>query len=340
LAVRVFAYITRFRAGTWLGLLAGLAACQAQPEATGGQAGAVHPPTGHFVGTLEVSGQPALRAALEVRHPRPGRYDAELVVATAPSLSFVADTLSFEQNTLHLTRPGRPSEKLTLTQQGDFWRGTLAVDSASYPALLLRRGPAEPAVYRVRRDEIAGPTGTALLFSPADETLPGIAMAVFPTPGTASQAPSWADALAREGYTVLLLPAADTLTSPHVAAALTYLHRTPGVDTARIGAWAAGTRAPLLAMMLTEPNLGSPRPAFVIVQGAPFPTAASRPTWRTLARTQKVLGLYEATDAPTVRTANGLRVALANPQARVLRGQGSGLVESVVGWLRELRAAR
>ena len=336
----VFAYTIRCRFGALLGLLAGLAGCQAQPEAAGGQAGAAHPSTGHFAGTLEVPGQPALRAALEVRHPRPGHYDAELVVANAPSLSFVADTLAFEQNTLHLTRPGRPSETLTLTQQGDFWRGTLAVDSASYPALLLRRGPAEPAVYRVRRDEVAGPTGQALLFSPADETLPGIAMAVFPTPDTAPNAPSWADALAREGYTVLLLPAADTLAPAHVTAALAYLHRTPGVDTARVGAWAAGTRAPLLAAMLAQPNLGSPRPAFVIVQGAPLPSAASRSMWRTLARTERVLGLYEATDAPTVRTANGLRTALASPQARVLRGQGSGLVEAVVGWLRELQAPR
>jgi hypothetical protein len=337
LAVRVSAYITHFRFGALLGLLA---ACQAQPEAASSQAGAVYPPTGHFAGTLEVPGQPALRAALEVRHPRPGHYDAELVVATAPSLSFVVDTLAFEQHTLHLTRPGRPDEMLTLTQQGDFWRGTLAVDSASYPVLLLRRGPAEPAVYRVRRDEIAGPSGQALLFSPADETLPGVAMAVFPTSDTAPSAPSWADALAREGYTVLLLPAADTLAATHVAAALTYLHRTPGVDTARVGAWAAGTRAPLLAAILAEPGLGSPRPAFVIVQGAPLPNEATRPMWRTLARTEQVLGLYEATGAPTVRTANGLRVALANPQARVLRGQGAGLIEAVVGWLRELRAAR
>jgi len=323
-----------------LGLLAGLTACQAQPEAAGSQTGAPHPSTGHFAGTLEVPGQPALRAVLEVRHPRPGHYDAELVVANAPSLSFVADTLAFERNTLHFSRPGRPGEQLTLTQQGDFWRGKLAVDSVSYPTLLLRRGPAEPAVYRVRRDEIAGPSGQALLFSPADETLPGIAMAVFPTSDTAPNSPSWADALAREGYTVLLLPAADTLAPTHVAAALTYLHRTPGVDTARVGAWAAGTRAPLLAAMLAEPNLGGPRPAFVIVQGVPLPSAASRPVWRTLARTERVLGLYEATDAQTVRTANGLRTALANPQARVLRGQGSGLVEAVVGWLRELQPPR
>jgi hypothetical protein len=292
------------------------------------------------VGTLEVPGQPALRAALEVRHPRRGHYDAELLVATAPGLSFVTDTLAFEQHTLHLTRPGRPAEKLTLTQQGDFWRGTLTVDSASYPALLLRRGPAEPAVYRVRRDELAGPRGQSLLFSPADETLPGVALALFPTPTTAPTSPAWADALAREGYTVLLLPATDTLTGQHVAAALTYLHRTPGVDTARVGAWVAGGRATLLATMLADPTLGRPRPAFVIAQGAPPPTAATRPLWRTLARTERVLGLYEATDASTARTAASLRMALANPRARVLRGQGTGLTDAVVGWLRELQAPR
>ncbi|MBJ6144370.1 hypothetical protein [Hymenobacter sp. BT559] len=338
--MQVFAYTIRVRFGALLGLLAGLASCQAQPEAASGQAGAAHPPTGHFAGTLDVPGQPALRAALEVRHPRPGHYDAELVVPTAPSLSFVADTLDFAQNTLRLVRPGRTDETLTLTQQGNFWRGALAVDSVSYPVLLLRRGPAEPAVYRVRRDEVAGPSGQALLFSPADETLPGVALAVFPTPDTAPGAPAWADALAREGYTVLLLPAADTLAPPHLTAALAYLRRTPGVDTARVGAWAAGRRAPLLAAMLAEPALGSPRPAFVLVQGAPSPTAATRPVWRTLARTERVLGIYEATDASTVRTAAGLRTALANPRARVLRGQGAGLVEAVVGWLRELQPPR
>lgn len=340
MAVRLFAKTLYCRAGALLGLLAGLAACQAQPEAAGGPATATPPPTGHFTGTLEVPGQPALRAALEIRHPRPGRYDAELVLATAPSLSFVADTLTFRQDTLHLARPGRPGETLTLARQGDFWRGTLALDSVRYPALLLRRGPAEPAVYRVRRDELAGPRGQSLLFSPADETLPGVAIALFPTPATAPSAPVWADALAREGYTVLLLPAADSLAPVHLSAALTYLHRTPGVDTARVGAWATGERATLLAGLLTEPTLGGPRPAFVVAQGAPPPTAATRPLWRNLARTERVLGLYEATDASTVRTATGLRAALANPRARVLRGQGAGLTEAVVGWLRELQAAR
>ena len=110
--------------------------------------------------------------------------------------------------------------------------------------------------------------------------------------------------------------------------------------TARVGAWAAGPRTALLAALLAEPALGTPRPAFVVLQGAPLPTTATRPLWRNLARTERVLGLYEATDANTARTATGLRAALANPRARVLRGQGAGLTEAVVSWLRELQATR
>lgn len=280
----------------WLlpGLLAGLAACQAQPEAAAGQVRAAQPPTGHFTGSLGAAGQPELRAALEVRHPRPGHYDAELLVAAEPSLSFVADTLDFSANTLRLSRPGRPGETLTLQQQGDFWRGTLAVDSVSYTTLLVRRGSPEPAVYRVRRDEVAGSSGAALLFSPADESLPGAALAVFPTPTTAANAPAWADALARNGYTVLLLPAADTLPAVALAAALTSLRRTPGVDTARIGAWAAGPRAAQLAALLVAPTRPRPYPAFVVAQAAPAPDAAARAAWRTLGQRTRTLGVYEA----------------------------------------------
>ncbi|MEJ7666160.1 MAG: hypothetical protein WKG07_44930 [Hymenobacter sp.] len=38
-----------------------------------------------------------------------------------------------------------------------------------------------------------------LLFSPADESRPGPALALAPTPLTAADAPAWADALARQG---------------------------------------------------------------------------------------------------------------------------------------------
>jgi hypothetical protein len=334
--VRVSFFSTLRVSSWWLGLLVLLAACQAQPETQTTLVSPTHPPTGHFTGSLEVPGQPALRAALEIRHPRPGHYNAELLVGTEPSLSFVADTLDFKQNTLHLQRPGRPGETLTIQQQGDFWRGMLTVDSVDYPTLLLRRGPAEPTVYRVRRDEVAGPSGTALLFSPADETMLGGALALFPTPLSATNAPSWADALARQGYTVLLLPAADTLPAQALKAALTYLRRTPGVDTARVGAWAAGSRATQLATLLTQPDVPTPQPAFIVAQEAPAPDAASRRTWRTLGQGGRVLGVYEATDAATVSAANGLRVALGGRRAQVVRGQGKTLITNVVDWLREL----
>jgi hypothetical protein len=314
----------------WLAGLAGLAACQSPPDTPGAQAPAAHPPVGHFAGALTAPGRPELRAALEVRHPRPGHYDAELVVDAAPTLSFVADTVAFAGGRLRLVRPGYAGQVLALTQQGDFWRGSLAVDSVSYTTLLVRRGPPEPAVYRVRHDEVPGSAGEALLFSPADESLPGAALAVFPTAATAGTAPAWADALARQGYTILLLPTADTLTAPALTAALAYLRRTPGVDTAQVGTWAAGRRAAALADMLAQP--AAPRTAFVVAQEAPAP--ALRGAWRTVAQRRRVLGIYNAADATTVKAAAALRGALGRP-GRVLRGQGPGLTSSVVTWLRE-----
>jgi hypothetical protein len=334
LAVRVSAFILLKNCGGLLSLLAALAACQAQPESAGSQAPAARPPVGHFSGTLTAPGRPELRAAFEVRHPRPGHYDAELLVEAAPGLSFVADTVAFAGGRLLLKRPGYAGQTLALTQQGDFWRGTLAIDSVSYTTLLVRRGPPEPAVYRVRHDEVPGSVGEALLFSPADESLPGAALAVFPTAATAGTSPAWADALARQGYTVLLLPAADTLTPAALTAALAYLRRTPGVDTAQVGTWAAGHRAEVLATLLTQPDAPRPAPAFMIAQEAPAPGAAMRGAWRTLAQRQRVLGVYDASDAATIKSAAALRGALGRP-GRVLRGQGPGLSTGVATWLRE-----
>ena len=122
----------------WLGVLAGLAACSSPSDPSGRLVAAAHPPVGHFAGTLTAAGRPELRAALEVRHPRPGHYDAELVVEAAPTLSFVADTVAFAGGRLRLVRPGYAGQVLALTQQGDFWRGTLAVDSTTYTTLLVR----------------------------------------------------------------------------------------------------------------------------------------------------------------------------------------------------------
>ena len=333
--MRVSIFTLLKNCGGPLSLLAALAACQSPPESAGSQAPAAHPPVGHFAGTLTAAGRPELRAALEVRHPRPGHYDAELVVDGAPSLNFVADTLAFAAGRLLVKRPGLATQTLALTQQGDFWRGTLTVDSTSYPALLVRRGPPTPAIYRVRPDEVPGSPGQALLFSPADESLAGAALAVFPTAATASTSPAWADALARQGFTVLLLPAADTLDAHALTAALGYLRRTPGVDTARVGTWAAGHRAELLAALLATPAALPAAPAFVVAQGAPLPSASMRGTWRTLGQRTQVLGLYEATDATTTRAASGLQAALGGRRARIVRGSGPEAIIKVNDWLRE-----
>ncbi|WP_460503790.1 hypothetical protein, partial [Hymenobacter agri] len=52
-----------------------LAACQSQhqPADTAGV-----PPVGHYQGTLGAAGGPQLKAALDLRHPSAGHYDAEL----------------------------------------------------------------------------------------------------------------------------------------------------------------------------------------------------------------------------------------------------------------------
>ena len=309
-----------------MALLLGLNACQ---PGTRPEAAAPPPlPTGHFAGGLQVPGQPELRAALELRYPRPGHYDAELVLPQQPTLSFVADTLTFGGDTLRLARPGRPGETLTLGRQGDFWRGALTLDSVHYPLLLVRRGPPEPAVYRVRRDEVAGINGPALLFSPADESLPGLALAFFPTPPTAAEGPVWADALARQGHTVLLLPAADTLTALALANALALLRRTAGVDTARVGAWLGGRAAGQLPLIFAKTP--APRPAFVVVQNMPTPPLVARRAWRDLAQRKSLLAVYGVAQ-PQATAAAGR--ALLGVQ-RVRQGPYAVLISQICDWLR------
>jgi len=314
-----------------LGLLASLAACQPQPDTAAATRPAEPPPTGHFAGTLESAGQPALRAVLEVRHPSPGHYDAELVLPEQPALSFVADSLAFTRDTLRLARPGRPGERLALVRQGNFWRGTLSLDSASYPLLLVRRGNPEPAVYRVRRDEVAGTAAPALLFSPADESLPGLALAFFPSTADTQAGPAWADALARQGHTVLLLPPTDSLAAPALANALALLRRTAGVDTARVGAWVGGPAAGLLPLILAE-NTAS-RPTFVVVQDMPAPPLAVRRDWQALAQRGQVLALY----APGQLKMDVVQARALLGRQRVRQATAGALQSQVLDWLRERR---
>lgn len=292
------------RLGVALGLWQ-LAACQPRGEAET----SLPPPVGHYEGSLSAPGQPALRAALDVRHPRPGHYEAEFTVPTAGTLSFVADTLAFSGGRLRLVRPARPGQVLTLTLDGDFWRGALALDSLSAPAILVKRGAPAPSAYRATAVSDPGP---AWLFAPTDTGTAGPALALLPDAETAPAAALWADALAREGVIVLVLPAPDSATGPaaperqRLRAALRLLRGTAGADTANVGIWAAGARAASLAPLLLEPD--GPRAAFFIVQNLD-PDPASRAALREMrGRRLPLLGL--AGGEAALRRAAALRGAV------------------------------
>ena len=247
-----------------------LGSCQAQPDAA---VAAGPPPVGHYQGSVALPAGPHLAAALDVRHPSPGHYEAELTLPEAAGLSFVADTVTFAANQLQLRRPGRPGQTLRLTLDGDFWRGTLALDSVRAAVLLVRRGAPAPSTYRVEElPQASG--GTAWLFAPADTRTPGPALALLPDAATAAAAPLWADALARNGIIVLLLPPADTAVAP-LPAALRLLRATAGADTATVGAWLAGGRA--LAFAEAAPT--RPKPAFLLLQNIPVTAGTFRAAW-------------------------------------------------------------
>jgi hypothetical protein len=325
--------------GVFLGII--LTACQPKREQT---AEATTPPVGHYEGSLSAAGQPEARATLDIRHPSPGHYEAEF---TAPgTLSFVADTIIFSNNQLRLTRPARPGQTLALTLEGDFWRGTLTLDSAKATTILVKRGAPTPSTYRT--EEVPQATGSAWLFAPADTGTDGAALALLPDAETAPTAAIWADALAREGLIVLLLPPTDSATAadevPRLQAALRLLRGTAGADTANVGTWAAGGRAATLASALTGP--GAPRTAFFIAQN-PAVDANTRAAFRELrSRKMPLLGLYggagAATRAAALRNALGgrrgaaVRVYRTTGPDLLLPGSaafGPGLPADVVEWL-------
>ncbi|MBF9223645.1 hypothetical protein [Hymenobacter ruricola] len=328
-----------------LGLALAAAACQSPSDRAGSPA---PPPVGHYAGSLSRPGRPELRVALDIRHPSPGHYEAELTVPAAPALSFVADTVIFAQNQLRLARPLRPGQTLALTLEGDFWRGTAGLDSATATAVLLKRGGPLPSTYRV--EEVPQAEGSAWLYAPADVGMAGPALALLPDSATGAAAPIWADALAREGIIVLVLPATNTASpeadATQLLAALRLLRNTAGADTAHLGAWAAGPRAAALAQALAAP--AAPRAAYLIAQNAPL-DAAARAAFRQLkGRKLPVLGLCggpaAAPQAAALRGALGGRSAAVRAYrtagADLLvpgepsRQLGPGLPADVVQWLR------
>ena len=336
----------RLRDLLYVGLGLTFAACQPQRDQSDISA---TPPVGHYEGSITAVGQPEVRGALDIRHPSPGHYEAELTVPTASTLSFVADTILFSNNQLRLARPGHPSQTLTLKLDGDFWRGALALDSAQALTILVKRGVPSPSAYRV--EKVLQAAGTAWLFAPSDTGTPGAALVLMPDADTAPTAALWADALARAGIIVLLLPAVDmaTITAETVRlqAALHLLRGTAGANTANVGAWAAGPRATTLAQVLTESlSLG---PAFFIAQN-PDIDATGRTAFRELKRRNlPILGLYGG--PMTNRRAAAMRNAVGGRRGATVRAYrtagsnllvpsglgprfGPGLPADVVEWLR------
>jgi hypothetical protein len=304
---------------------------------------------GHYEGSITLAGQPEIRASLDIRHPSPGHYEAELTVPTVSTLSFVSDTILFSNKQLRLNRPARAGQVLTLTQEGDFWRGSLALDSTTAETILLKRGDPTPSTYRV--EEVPQTGGAAWLFSPSDTSTAGAAIMLLPEAETAPAAALWADALAREGLIVLVMPAADSATAaaetPRLQAGLRLLRSTPGADTASVGAWASGARALAVAQALASPD--RPRLAFFMAQNAEV-SAADRPLFRELNKYKlPLLGLYSG--ANSARQASALRNALGGSRratVRTYRAAGpdllvpggpsprfaAGLPGEIVEWLR------
>ena len=293
-------------------------------------------PTGHFEGLVELPGgaTPSFRLVLELRRPQAGRYEADVLAPDQPGLNFVADTIDFQAETLRLIRPARPGQRLTLTRDGNFWRGTLTLDSARAPVLLVRRGEPAPSTYRVRRlPPLALGTG-ALLFAPADEATPGPALALLAAATHADLAARWADALARAGVIVLLLPAPADTTAPElpaVQAALRQLRATPGADTARLGLWATADRAGRLLPALAGAT--TVQPDFLIAQRLTN-ARELRPALRQLAAIGSVLGLEDQERPNTRRNSAALRAALGrqgSPQVRVV--PAGAAAATVAEWL-------
>ncbi len=334
--------------GGWLGrfgtlaLAAVLAACSQQRAADA----PLPPPVGHYVGSLARPGQPDVSLALDLRHPSSGHYEAELTAPTAPGLNFVADSVVFRQNTLRLTRPGRPGQTLTLALAGDFWRGTLALDTLYAEALLVKRGPPDPSTYRVEEFPQPG-GGSAWRYAPADTSTAGPALALLPDAATAAAAPLWADALARNGFVVLLLPPTDStslvLAAGHLRMSLRRLRATAGADPAHLGVWAAGRRAGTMAEVLAADSIPV---AFFVAQNVEL-TAAAKAAFHHLG-THKlpVLGLFGGSDADLagalrgvlgrrgtvlLRRAAGADLLVPGPLGPTL---GPGLPGAVAEWLR------
>ncbi|RTQ53261.1 hypothetical protein EJV47_00535 [Hymenobacter gummosus] len=276
--------------GTLLRLAVGLAGCT--PAATEQPPAA---PTGRYEGTLTYRGA-ELPVVLNLTQDTVSR-SVQLLLRTpaAPPYSRWFDSVAYQAPALTARLPG--GSRLALREEPNFLTGTVWLnDTLRAELVAVRRGTPDLPSYAVIR---ASGQPAARSFVPLDTVQRRPALLLWAAPGGFGAACGWADWLARQGMVVTVAaPGAqpDSVAARQLSAALQLLRNygAAGVDSGRVGVWAAGSggRAALLAVA------AGARPAGLIVQGAAL--AGPDQAWlRSRGRRglrRPVLGLYGGRD--------------------------------------------
>ncbi|WP_227609803.1 dienelactone hydrolase family protein [Hymenobacter translucens] len=255
-------------------------------------------PTGHYEGTITYQGSP-LRMVLNLREAVPGQLQADVSFPEQQNTGFPAFNLRYNAPKLDFEQsPGGivGNIKVEAIREGDFWRGEFTADSLRGELLLVRRGQPEARPYKLETTTGKQPV---LRFISLDTTMQHPAIALFPDQLNAATALTWADALARQGFSVTLVipeagntpigPEPDTARLPLMRQVLKTLRQEARVDTSRIGIWAAGSQGYAAAVLAASHR----QVAFLIAQSVGLSTATDAQPFRTVARQRvPVLGLY------------------------------------------------
>jgi len=278
--------------------------------------------TGHYEGPVTYQGT-ELRAVLDLREVGNGQLEGDLRFPENPGLGFSTGSLRYNAPLLRFERQTGTPDNIVVEaiREGDFWRGTLSLDSAQAELLLVRRGKAEPRPYGTQPLLIRyGAQNMRSTLRIPDDTLRKHPALVL-VPDSATDLSQTADLLTRNGFATLITQAAPTMPDSAAGqmaqAALATLRATPGVDTLHVGVWVVGEQAPLALSLATQ---GKSKPVFVVAQAVPVGSAATQQPFRALARERvPTLALYGGNDTTlnTRESTQRLRSAL--------RGRGSAV---------------
>lgn len=324
-------------------LLLTLAACQPQADRA---APGSPPPVGHYEGSIAPAGQPAVRVALDIRYPSAGHCEGEVTVAGRPELSFLTDTLRWQDDTLRVARPTQPEPVLSLRLEGEFWQGHMLLDGRMQPVVLIRRGPPEPASYQLRRLYLS--PATVVQFLPPNPAITGPAVLML----TDSMGPAsavWADFLARQDVMAQLPITADapigfdSVSSSYLRFYLNFQRFYLAVDAPRLGLWLHGRVGRALPAVLADTSGHLPTLAFVLLLHPPPVPARDRAAWQRLGRRLPILALYHQSEA---RAAASMQAALGSSRrGRAVRrypatAAGTAQMQAdALGWLRQVPPA-